>query len=195
VPKIIDYPRVLETLQSQGLVCNYHNSGAFGFPKAADGVVHRGFVGPEDPSILPAALPSVKRIDSPYEQNLATLATRYWQSQVGGEAWVMPMAHWAFELDANNRDWLPMILERIGIDQKPLTGRNDGAAIAFDKKEPARMAMLLQSLLQHLTQSDYMLAFPGKPLLCTVHHHKQLWWSTTEPAHIEKLDALATTLV
>src|SRR5688500_9795877 len=107
----------------------------------------------------------------------------------------MPMAHWAFELDHGNRDWLPMILERIGIDEKQLAGRNDAAAIAFDKKEPARMAMLLQSLLQHLTQSDYMLGFPGKPLLCTVHHHKQLWWSTTEPPHVEKLDALAATLV
>lgn len=194
MPKIIEYPKVLETLQSQGLVCNYPNGGAFGFAKGGK-VVHRGFVGPEDPSIRPDAAEFVKRIDSPYEQNLATLATRYWQSQLGGEAWVMPMAHWAFELDFGNRDWLPMILERIGIEEKQLVGRNDGAAIAFEKKEPARVAMLLQSLLQHLTQSDYMLAFPGKPIVCTIHHHKQLWWSTTEVGHVEKLDALVTTLV
>jgi hypothetical protein len=31
-----------------------------------------------------------------------------------------------------------------------------------------------------LLGSDFTLAFVGKPVLCTVHHHKQLWWQTTD---------------
>ena len=44
------------------------------------------------------------------------------------------------------------------------------------------MESLIASLLGNLRTSDFMLAFPGRPALCTVHHHKQLWWQTTDLA-------------
>ena len=30
--------------------------------------------------------------------------------------------------------------------------------------------------------SDFLLAFPDRPALCTVHHHEQVWWQTTYEA-------------
>jgi hypothetical protein len=31
-----------------------------------------------------------------------------------------------------------------------------------------------------LTASDFAIAFPRRAVLCTLHHHKQLWWQTTD---------------
>ena len=43
-----------------------------------------------------------------------------------------------------------------------------------------------------LLSSDFMLAFlgPRQPVLCTLHHHKQLWWTTTSPDAIAALEAM-----
>jgi hypothetical protein len=49
------------------------------------------------------------------------------------------------------------------------------------------MESLVSQLLTHLRTSDFMLAFPGGPVLCTVHHHKQLWWQTTDAGLHEAL--------
>jgi hypothetical protein len=48
--------------------------------------------------------------------------------------------------------------------------------------ERAAMELLVAALLENLRMSDFMLAFPGRPALCTIHHHKQLWWQTTDAA-------------
>ena len=32
------------------------------------------------------------------------------------------------------------------------------------------------------TTSDFQLSFPGLPAVCTIHHHKQLWWTTVDPS-------------
>src|SRR5439155_11912531 len=54
MPRVIDYPIVLEQLTAAGFVSLYHNAGAFGF--AADAHVHAiGWVGVDDPTIRDAA--------------------------------------------------------------------------------------------------------------------------------------------
>ena len=58
----------------------------------------------------------------------------------------------------------------------------NGAALEFQPTECAAMESLVLQLLTHLRMSDFMLAFPGRPALCTIHHHKQLWWQTTDAA-------------
>ena len=48
MPSIIDYPTVLERLESEGLKCHYPNGGSFGFPKGGQ---VRGWLGPADETI------------------------------------------------------------------------------------------------------------------------------------------------
>ena len=50
----------------------------------------------------------------------------------------------------------------------------------------------LEQLLTHLATSDFALAFPCRPARCTVHHHKQLWWQSTDVKVIAALDALVS---
>ena len=187
--KIVDYSLVLSTLTSAGFESLYHNSGAFGLPRGA-GVHHLGWVGPDDPTLRPAALSLVRRVAAPFAPTLASLAIRAWQSHLPGPAWLMPRNHWAFELDHANGDWMPAVLNRIGIDPAALAGRNDGTAIEFDANESALLAPVVEQLLTRLWGSDFALAWPGRPVLCTVHHHTQLWWSTTDPSILAALDRL-----
>jgi hypothetical protein len=49
---------------------------------------------------------------------------------------------------------------------------------------------LVGGLLGRLLGSDFMLAWPGRPAVCTVHHHKQLWWTTTDPELLAALEAM-----
>jgi hypothetical protein len=189
VPWIIDYQSVAEQLRGQGMRCNYYNSGAFGFmPQAAAFV--RGWVGPDDPTIKPQAKLLSRQIDRPYEANLATLATKAWQEQLHGRAWVMPMSHWGYELTYGSRDWMPALIENIGVDPGLLEQRTDAAAIEFSAGEGKTFEHFIQRLLELLLSSDFMIAFPRRNALCTIHHHKQLWWLTTEPAFVEYLDKL-----
>jgi hypothetical protein len=65
------------------------------------------------------------------------------------------------------------------------------AAIAFERDEAGLFESLVAQLLSQLKGSDFAIAFPGKNVLCTVHHHQQLWWMTTEPEVIEAAEELA----
>jgi hypothetical protein len=49
----------------------------------------------------------------------------------------------------------------------------------------------VERLLMMLMSSDFMISFPGKPVLCTLHHHKQLWWMSTDAKVIEAVEELA----
>ena len=69
--------------------------------------------------------------------------------------------------------------------------RNNAAAIEFGASEIEPFKHFTERLLMMLQSSDFMLAFPGRQVLCTLHHHKQLWWTTTEPGLIESIDAMA----
>jgi hypothetical protein len=191
MPWIIDYEVVVEQMRQQRLKCNYYNSGAFGFADP-NGVQHIGWIGPEDPTLRPAAREVARPIAPPYEANLAELLTKTWLEHFPGRVWAMPMSHWAYELDYGSRDWLPALIEHIDLDPGLLQGRNNGAAIEFATGEAHHFRHFAQRLLEMLMASDFMLAFIGQPILCTLHHHKQLWWSTTDHKALKVLeDAVA----
>jgi len=192
MPWIIDYEVVVEQMRQQKLKCNYYNSGAFGFadPK---GVQHVGWVGPDDPTLRPAAREVARPVAPPYEANLAELLTKTWLEHFPGRVWAMPMSHWAYELDYGSRDWLPALIEHIDLDPGLLQTRNNGAAIEFATNESHHFRHFTQRLLEMLMASDFMLAFIGQPILCTLHHHKQLWWSTTDQKVVKILnDAISS---
>jgi hypothetical protein len=187
VPSIVNYPVVLNTLLGAGLESLYHNSGAFGFPRTAP-AHHVGWIGPKDTTIKESALPLIRRVAEPYAPALADLAVRMWIEHLPGPVWLMPRNHWAFELDHGNSGWMPDVLRGVGIDPAALSGRNDGAAIEFAADEAATLAPALEKLLTGLWGSDFALAWPGRPILCTVHHHTQLWWTTTDAELLEALE-------
>jgi hypothetical protein len=190
MPRIIDYPAVLERLTKQGLRCNYFNGGSFGFAGATNPVI-RGFLGPEDPTIRAEMRGMTRRVEPPYERNLADAAARVWRGHLPGPVWVMPASHWSFELSHGNQHWLPGLLQTIGVDSKGLAGRTNAAAIEFQAGEDAGFGELVACLLENLTASDFTLAFPGHEVVCMIHHHKQLWWVTTDDRLAAALDSLA----
>jgi hypothetical protein len=185
---IVDYQLVLAQMSAMGFRCAYYNSGAFAF---AGGQAQRlkivGWIGPDDPSIradLPATL---VRVAPPYEQNLTRMLTRVWPGNIAGPAWVVPKAHWGFELNHGNRDWLAPTIERAGLDPEQLLTRTDAAAVAFEAGEVDLLEMMVESLLTHLSGSDFAILFPQHTHLLTIHHHKQLWWQTSDDAFAEGL--------
>ncbi len=189
MPWIIDYPIVLERLTGQGLVSLYPNGGAFGFADD-EGVRHVCWAGGDDPSIRPEARDWVRQAPRPFEVNLSSLAIEAWQKRLPGGAWVMPLSHWAYELEYGNAGWLPELIERLGVDPGLLITRNSAAAIEFAVHEVEPFGLMVRGLLEMLSGSDFLLAFPGWPVVCTVHHHKQLWWSTPDPELLESLERM-----
>ncbi|MDP9173799.1 MAG: hypothetical protein M3O30_08020 [Planctomycetota bacterium] len=189
MPWIIDYQIVLERLQSEGMVCLYHNSGAFGFPKTV--TTHmRGWIGPPDSTIKPAAWPMTRTVAEPHEQTLADLATTVWQNVLPGNIWVMPASHWSYELNHGSRDWMPALIENLDVDPGLLATRNNAAAIEFTPEESDRFRHMVLRLLEMLLSSDFALVFPQRATVCTLHHHKQLWWVTNDAKVVAGLDAV-----
>ena len=176
----MDFDRVVESMTSEGFRSLYHNSGAFGFARGTD-VHYAGWIGPPDASIRAEMRPLLRQVPPPYEANLAGAAGEVWTLKLPGAAWIMPMSHWSYELDFGSREWMPAALDAIGVNGTELSYRANGAAVEFQVGERAAMESLVAALLANLRTSDFMLAFPGRPALCTVHHHKQLWWQTTDP--------------
>ena len=190
MPWIIDYQMVLEQMRSQKFKCHYYNSGAFGFPDLSM-TRTLAWVGPEDPTIKPSARPFIRQVAEPYEETLAAMATKLWLEQLPGRAWVMPMSHWAYELSHGSREWMPALVEGLDVDPGLLQTRNNAAAIEFAPSEPQRFEHFVGRLLMLLNGSDFMIAFPGRSTLCTLHHHKQLWWTTTNEPVIEAVEEMA----
>ena len=191
VPRIIDFEQVLRRMEADGFRSLYHNSGAFGFARGVT-PLYAGWVGPPDESIRAEMRQHVRQIPPPYETNLAQMASKAWTTHLGGVAWLMPISHWSYELDFGSRDWMPAALDAAAVDGDDLSSRANGAALEFFPSECAAMQALVAQLLGRLRASDFMLAFPGRPALCTVHHHKQLWWQTTDRAlHAALLDTAA----
>jgi hypothetical protein len=102
----------------------------------------------------------------------------------------MPAAHWAFELSDGSRDWLPGAIEKLALDPALLKNRNTAAALEFSPDEAPQFQSFIQQLLERLQQSDFTFVFPGRGTICTVHHHKQLWWVTVDPRVVVGLDEL-----
>jgi hypothetical protein len=184
VPGIVDYPQVLQRLAAEGLRCNYPNGGSFRFDCET---LIRGWIGPADATIKPAMQESVRNFPQPYAQNLASAAARAWRQYLPGAAWLMPAAHWAYEL-AESGQWLAEALQDLHLPAGRLRQTSQAAAIEFCEAEAPEFSSLLHSLLENLAQSDFALAFPGRPIVCSIHHHKQLWWVTPESRLMAALD-------
>jgi hypothetical protein len=187
VSSIIDYSVVLQQMQQQGFKSLYHNSGAFALPEQWSASVV-AWIGPPDGSIRPEALPLVRCVSKPFEDTLALMTMLIWRAQFPGPVWLMPMSHWAFEC---GQDWMPRLLQEIKIDPTLLASRNDAAAVEFGSADTEHFLRFLIGLLKHLIGSDFAMAFPGHQTLCTVHHHKQLWWSTQQPPVLAAIESLA----
>ena len=71
---------------------------------------------------------------------------------------------------------MPELLTKVGVEPGLLIGRANAAAIEFSPSEEDPFRVFLEGLLNGLTGSDFVLVFPGRGTICTVHHHKQLWW-------------------
>jgi hypothetical protein len=54
------------------------------------------------------------------------------------------------------------------------------------------MAGLVASLLARLDQSDFAMLFPGRRTVCTVHHHKQVWWTSADESVGRGLDRIVS---
>jgi len=193
MPRIIVYEHVLARMTARGMTSLYYNSGAFGFDDSS--VVHAaGWIGPPDASIRGEAIALARAVPPPYERNLSNLFERAWTNHLPDVLWIMPASHWAYELDVGNVDWLPEALREVGIDSADLQHRTNAAAIAFDLIERAIARHFIERVLEHLAGSDFSLAFPDHPAICTLHHHKQLWWQTTDAVLAGKLRALPDTI-
>jgi hypothetical protein len=189
VPWIIDYPIVLEQMRALKLRSLYYNSGAFGF--ASDVPTQTiGWVGPPDETIRPEAQSLTRQVAEPYESNLTSLLARAWREILPGRIWVMPASHWAYELDFGSREWMPPLLEHIGIDPGLLQARTTAAAIEFAEDESAVLEHFVSRLLEMLQGSDFAIAFPHHRVTCMLHHHKQLWWTMAEPETAQALAGL-----
>ena len=187
VAAIIDYPIVLRRLESEGLKCHYPNGGSFGFQ--TEGEI-RGWVGQTDETIRPEMKGKTRSVIEPFEANLVEWASRAWRQLLPGIVWVMPASHWSFELTHGNQRWLPGLLMEVGVDSGLLIGRTDAAAIEFLPSEDGVFSTLLGGLLHGLTGSDFTLVFPGRGTVCTVHHHKQLWWVSVDQQIVRGLDGI-----
>ena len=175
------------------MVSLYHNSGAFGFGARADPQAV-GWIGPEDPTLRAEAANIVQKIPQPHETNLARLLVRGWREHLPGPLWLMPMSHWAYELSFASRDWMPHLLRQIGIEPTLLEARNNAAAIEFEDREAPALERTALALLSNLTASDFVIAFPARLILCTLHHHKQLWWMTSDQLLVQRLRQLPVEL-
>ncbi len=186
---IIDYGLVVERMQALGMHSLYFNSGAFG-PIDREQAKAVGWIGPEDPSIRAEARDLLRQVREPYVESLTELALRAWHELLAGPIWVMPKSHWAYELDFGNSAWMPEALQRVDVDPAQLKARTNASAIEFALRESNGLAQFLRDLLTHLAGSDFSLAFPSHPVIATLHHHKQIWWMSTDAAIISELEEL-----
>jgi hypothetical protein len=186
VARIIEYQNALGDLEQRGLVCNYFKGGAFGFPKGID-VKILGWISADDPTIRPQLRPHIRIVPPPAEENMAKAAVRAFDEELPGPVWIMPLSHWAFELDFGSKDWLGDLLRSIGMDPQLLASRSNASPLEFGSDDRGHLAAFIETLLQNLATSDFMLASSVYPVLCTIHHHKQLWWSTSDQSLIERI--------
>lgn len=174
--QVLDYGQVQQVLVGKGLKCLYHNSGSWGFAGGKT-VAAVGWVLGEDMTMTPAAR-KVARVLGGLEELVAGIGKAW--ARVGGEAWVLPGSHWAYELDFGTPA-MEGVLKRWGVSGvEGLVGRNDGSAVVFGDGEEGAFMGVLGELFRIGTASDYQLIFPAVPITGILHHHVQVWWQTED---------------
>ena len=191
MPRIVEYLQLVEAMRGLHLRSLYYNSGAFGYERDAS-TKSTGWICAEDGSLRPEARQLARLLPGPPEGTLASLLTRAVTELFDGAAWLMPKSHWAFELDFGSKPWMPAALQQIGLDDKLLAPRTTGDAIAFSPNEIEQFTAFSRQLIANLMGSDFAMASPGKSFVCTLHHHKQVWWTTTDPALLHGLEQLTS---
>lgn len=189
MPRIVEYSHVLDAMHAMRLQSLYFNSGAFGFGNAVD-ARSAGWICADDSSLRPEAQKLARLVQGPPEQKLPQMLTRAVAQVLPGPVWVMPKSHWAFELDFGSKTWMSRALKEIGIDPGLLAPRTTGDAIEFGLDELPQFTTFMTRLLTNLFGSDFALASPARPLVCTLHHHKQVWWTTTDMPMLKALEQL-----
>ena len=85
---------------------------------------------------------------------------------------------------------LAPLLERIGIDPGLLQTRTNASAIEFSPDQHDRLGSFVTRLLEMLQGSDFYFAFPGSKTVGMLHHHKQIWWTSSDARIIESIGRL-----
>ena len=197
MPRIVDYATVLATLAADGLRCVYPNGGAFAFADPTQ-IRHVGLLIDDDPTLRPEARAWTKRVSPPTVATLANHLIATWIGSTDTETetsdprlphrrsdladkptplWIFPKSHWAHELHHGAGDWLRDALVALPIDVNDLANRTTADAVVFESTEAEAARSFIAALLTHLIGSDFSAAFPGHAAYCSIHHHRQLWWS------------------
>jgi hypothetical protein len=186
MPKIVNYDAVVAEAEAMGLHSLYHRSGSFGF---GDGVLvqHIGWLGPPDSTLRPVANLLVRQAAEPHARRLADALAYAGAELHVTNTWLLPMSHWAYELTFGGGEWLGELLGNIGVDAESLRDRTDGSAIAFAPDELAALKLAAATLLDRLTGSDFAVLMPKTRLVGTIHHHRQIWWTTDDAGIHAKL--------
>lgn len=106
----------------------------------------------------------------------------------------MPASHWAFEMQHGNGQMLTDLIKITGLESARLSQLADASAIEFSLAELSEFGQFAQRLLEGLTGSDFVMAFSERQTICTLHHHKQLWWTTRDAIALAGLDAMLSAI-
>lgn len=190
MPRLVDYATVFQTATANGLRCAYPNGAAFVLNTDPRHVAAWSATA-DDATIVPAMRPRVRRVA---RERMARLAACAWRELFGGagEAWLAPAHHWAAALEHGDGQWLAPLLAELGIDAAPLRDRTRADAVAFGASESHLFERTLEGILDNLWRSDFSMLLPGEAVVCTVHHHKQLWWQCGDANVAELLLEMTT---
>src|ERR1051325_9035643 len=109
-----------------------------------------GWTAGEDPTIRPELRSSIHAFAPGATEKMAASASAAWSNYLPGPAWIMPLSHWAFELDFGSKAWLPTLLKSVHVEPYPLADRTDASPLEFQPGEQADLTRFLQTLLDQL---------------------------------------------
>ena len=171
VARVVDYAEVLDAAGAVGLRCVYPNGAAFA-PAEGEWAV-AGWVTGGDATIRPAFRDRASLVGAADLSRLVAAAC-------DREAWVAPVHHWAAELDhGEDPAAMAAALGSVGVDASRLRGRRRADAVALP---PAGVGPFVDRLFDAMGKSDFALLLPGRAVLATLHHHRQVWWRAADAA-------------
>ena len=173
---MLELDQLKALLAEHGIEPWYPHSGRFDFTPGPS-VHRRCWLVDEDPSIHPD-LRGGCRYAADLSEAAECVAT-YLSTLVGQRWYLVPHVHWEHELLDHCPDvWREVFtLADQPVDDPMLTSANavviNPTGVAWER--------LIVTLLTGLTQADALL-LTDAPLIVKIHHHRQVWLSTTDPA-------------